>query len=311
MVVSNDNIKNKQILLLSFMNKLPLEPFLHRANNGLYINCKDLNRLVEIRGQDLFRPHKLTFFCIHLFLEGMGTYCLDSTSIRVAPRQVLIVSKNQVEQYCEPLNYQSEVLMFTEDFFCIDELHFQFFYNTNLFKLSDHLQSIDISKEYEELVLLFDLIKRELGKKFYPKQQYILNNYLFSALLILENAIDQSTIQQLNISHEKLIVSNFKSLVNKKIDKSITVKMYASELKLSVRSIEYAFKKTDNMTPYAWISDRMVMEIKRLLLYKDLHINEISYKLGFKEANHLTVFFKNKTGVTPLQFRNRFNDNSI
>ncbi|APA93667.1 helix-turn-helix domain-containing protein [Myroides odoratimimus] len=291
------------------MNKLPLEPFLHRFNNRLYINCKDVNKLVQIRDQHLFYPHKLTFFCIHLFLEGQGTYYLDSVSIDVAPKRVLIVSKNQVEQYCQPINYKSEILMFTEEFFCIDELHFQFFYNTKLFDLTDHLQSIDISGQYEELTLLFTLIKKELNKSFYPKQQYILNNYLFNTLLILENAIDKSTTQQLNISHDKLIVSNFKHLVNNKIDKSMTVKMYASELKLSVRSIEYAFKKTDNITPYAWVSERMIMEIKRLLLYKDLHINEISFKLKFKEANHLTVFFKRKTGLTPLQFRNKYKEN--
>ncbi|MCA4807021.1 AraC family transcriptional regulator [Myroides odoratimimus] len=291
------------------MNKLPLEPFLHRFNNRLYINCKDVNKLVQIRGQHLFYPHKLTFFCIHLFIEGEGTYYLDSVSIDVAPKRVLIVSKNQVEQYCTPVNYKSEILMFTEEFFCIDELHFQFFYNTKLFDLTDHLQSIDISEQYEELTLLFTLIKKELNKSFYPKQQYILNNYLFNTLLILENAIDKSTAQQLNISHDKLIVSNFKHLVNNNIDKSMTVKMYASELKLSVRSIEYAFKKTDNITPYAWVSERMIMEIKRLLLYKDLHINEISFKLKFKEANHLTVFFKRKTGLTPLQFRNKYKEN--
>ncbi|MDM1460833.1 AraC family transcriptional regulator [Myroides odoratimimus] len=291
------------------MNKLPLEPFLHRFNNRLYINCKDVNKLVQIRDQYLFYPHKLTFFCIHLFLEGQGTYYLDSVSIDVAPKRVLIVSKNQVEQYCQPINYKSEILMFTEEFFCIDELHFQFFYNTKLFDLTDHLQSIDISGQYEELTLLFTLIKKELNKSFYPKQQYILNNYLFNTLLILENAIDKSTTQQLNISHDKLIVSNFKHLVNNNIDKSMTVKMYASELKLSVRSIEYAFKKTDNITPYAWVSERMIMEIKRLLLYKDLHINEISFKLKFKEANHLTVFFKRKTGLTPLQFRNKYKEN--
>ncbi|MDM1327928.1 helix-turn-helix transcriptional regulator [Myroides odoratimimus] len=291
------------------MNKLPLEPFLHRFNNRLYINCKDVNKLVQIRGQHLFYPHKLTFFCIHLFIEGEGTYYLDSVSIDVAPKRVLIVSKNQVEQYCTPVNYKSEILMFTEEFFCIDELHFQFFYNTKLFDLTDHLQSIDISGQYEELTLLFTLIKKELNKSFYPKQQYILNNYLFNTLLILENAIDKSTTQQLNISHDKLIVSNFKHLVNNNIDKSMTVKMYASELKLSVRSIEYAFKKTDNITPYAWVSERMIMEIKRLLLYKDLHINEISFKLKFKEANHLTVFFKRKTGLTPLQFRNKYKEN--
>ncbi|MCC9043576.1 helix-turn-helix domain-containing protein [Myroides sp. M-43] len=293
------------------MNKLPLEPFLHRANNSLYINCKDISKLVEIRGQSLFRPHKLTFFCIHLFLEGSGRYSLDSSVVNIAAKTVLVVSKNQVEQYLEPIDYQSEVLMFTQDFFCIDELHFQFFYNTNLFKLCDKLESIDISDQYQELVMLFSLIKKELSKKFYPKQQYILNNYLFNTLLILENAIDQSTTDQLNISHEKIIVSNFKALVNKKIDKSITVRMYACELKLSVRSLEYAFKKTDNITPYAWISERIVMEIKRLLLYKDLHINEISFTLGFKEANHLTVFFKNKTGLTPLEFRNGFKDSVI
>ncbi|WP_262491978.1 helix-turn-helix domain-containing protein [Myroides marinus] len=86
------------------------------------------------------------------------------------------------------------------------------------------------------------------------------------------------------------------------------VKDYALELNTSVRTIQYAFKKVENTTPYDWICERIIMEIKRCLLYKNLIINEIANFLGFKDPNHLTVFFKKKTGMTPVGFKNSFND---
>ncbi|MDR0196175.1 MAG: AraC family transcriptional regulator [Myroides sp.] len=288
------------------MDKLIIEQFHHRQNSGLYINCRDLNDLIQERKQTLFDAHKLSFFCIELVLNGQGKYSVDFNVLDIKEKQALIVSKNQIGQFHKPIDYDSKILIFTEDFFCIDELHFQFFYTTSLFSLSSELAVLNVEKHFNELALLFDLIKRELDKKEYKKKQQVLNNYLFNVLLLLEDSIDQTELAKLNILNERYLVSSFKALVNKKLDKSICVKDYALELNTSVRTIQYAFKKVENTTPYDWICERIIMEIKRCLLYKNVTINEIANFLGFKEPNHLTVFFKKKTGMTPVGFKNSF-----
>ena len=44
--------------------------------------------------------------------------------------------------------------------------------------------------------------------------------------------------------------------------------------------------------------------VKEFLLYTDLTITEISYKLNYSSSAHLTAQFKKLTGVTPSFFRN-------
>ncbi|WP_353101691.1 helix-turn-helix domain-containing protein [Myroides odoratus] len=287
--------------------KIPLEPFMHRSSTRLCINSENLDKVLELRKDFIFTPHELSFFSIHLFTEGEGILDVDFSPIKVVEKEVLVLFKNQVVEWKEPLNYKAKILIFTEDFFCIDEMHFQFFYTSTIFKHLGKCKSIAIHNHFDELVLLFDIINQELEKPYYPKQQYVLNNYLFNILIFLERALNQNAVEEkLTVSHEKLIVAKFKDLVNRKLNKSYSVKMYAEELNLGLRTIEYAFQKIENTTPYKWICKRMVMEISRCLLYKDLPVNVISYQLGFKEANHLSVFFKKQTGFTPLEYKSRY-----
>lgn len=286
---------------------IPLEPFTHRSSTRLYINCENLDRVLELRQDFIFAPHELSFFSIHLFTEGEGTLNVDFNPIKVVAKEVLVLFKNQVVEWKEPIDYNAKVIIFTEDFFCIDEMHFQFFHTSTLFKYTGTCKSINVNNHFDELVLLFNIINQELNKPYYPKQQYVLNNYLFNVLIFLERSLNQSAVEEkLTVSHEKLIVAKFKDFVNKNLNKSYSVKMYAEELHLGLRTVEYAFQKIENTTPYKWICKRIVMEISRCLLYKDLPVNAISYQLGFKEANHLSIFFKRQTGFTPLEYKNKY-----
>lgn len=300
-----NRLGKRQLEVLN-MDKLIVEEFHHSANTSLYINCRNLHELIEERTDTIFSPHKLNFFCIQLYVQGAGTYMVDFNPIAIHAKHALVIAKNQMGQFIKPVDYEAKVLIFTEDFFCIDELHFQFFYSTNLFTLAERLALLDVSEHFDELVILFDLIRSELDKKNYLKKRQVLNNYLFNILLLLEECIDQTELEKLTICNERYIVSTFKALVNKKLDKSMSVKDYAAELNLNVRTIQYAFKHVENRTPYDWICERIVMEIKRCLLYKNITVNEISIFLGFKEPNHLTVFFKKQTGITPIKFKHNF-----
>ena len=287
--------------------KIPLEPFMHRSSTRLYINCENLDSVLTRRQDFVFTPHELSFLSIHLFTEGEGILNVDFNPMKVVAKEVLVLFKNQVVEWKEPINYNAKILLFTEEFFCIDEMHFQFFHTSTLFKQTETCKSIEVTNHFEELVLLFDIINQELAKPYYPKQRYVLNNYLFNVLIFLERSLNQTTVEEkLAVSHEKLIVAKFKDFVNKNLNKGYSVKMYAEELNIGLRTLEYAFQKIENITPYKWICKRIVMEISRCLLYKDLPVNVISYQLGFKEANHLSIFFKRHTGLNPLEYKNRY-----
>jgi AraC-like DNA-binding protein len=46
-----------------------------------------------------------------------------------------------------------------------------------------------------------------------------------------------------------------------------------------------------------------VEKIKELLVYNEIPVNEIAFKLGYSSQAHLSNQFKKITGFTPLQFK--------
>ncbi|GIQ62409.1 hypothetical protein PACILC2_09770 [Paenibacillus cisolokensis] len=43
-----------------------------------------------------------------------------------------------------------------------------------------------------------------------------------------------------------------------------------------------------------------------MLVRSDARISDIAYRLGFADPNYFSRLFKNKTGFTPLQYRQKY-----
>lgn len=56
------------------------------------------------------------------------------------------------------------------------------------------------------------------------------------------------------------------------------------------------------------INERVILEVKRMLIRTEYDISEIAYKLGFNELSYFSRFFKRHTGMTPLGFRMSMNE---
>lgn len=285
------------------MTKFSIEPFLFTDNPKLQINIKNIDDLLSERASQLYEPHKISFYALHLFKSGEGFHTTDFNTFKVKDKHILFLSKNQINKFHIPVNYDAEVLIFTEEFFCINQMHYKFLYNTCLFNDPTQLTYFNINNRYEEILLLLNLIKKELQNKNSKNQHILLNNYLFSLLLICENESKLTRPIHVKVLPQKMLVSNFKSFVNENLNKSLSVKDIASILNINVRTLEKTFKETEGHTPYHWINSRILLEAKRLLIYKTMNINEISYTLGFNEPAHFTKFFRSQTNLTPSQFR--------
>jgi AraC-like DNA-binding protein len=285
------------------MEEFLIEPFLNADNGVSYINTKSISELLLLRSSELFQPHRTEFNVIYLFDEGEGKHTIDFTTIDIEQKYMLFVTQNQVTQFHEPANYTGRVLIFTEDFFCTNNLcQTQFFGQSDLFNDPLNLPYFDVRERFDEISALFGFINDELKRPYHEAQSAILNNYLFNILLIAEN-LSEYKDRKLDVSKNKLLLSKFKSMVNKNIHQRHTLEFYVENLNVSLRTLQIAFLEEEKQTPKQWLINRMILEIKRNLCYQDKSISEIAYKLGFKEVTNFIKFFKSKTDLTPSQFR--------
>lgn len=67
--------------------------------------------------------------------------------------------------------------------------------------------------------------------------------------------------------------------------------------------ISKLFSETEGITIEQYIILQKTEKVKELLAYKEMNLNEISFKLGYSSAAHLSAQFKKVTGLTPSQFK--------
>ena len=64
------------------------------------------------------------------------------------------------------------------------------------------------------------------------------------------------------------------------------------------------FSEVKGITIQHYIISHKIERIKELLMYDELNLTEISYKLHYSSVAHLSNQFKKITGLTPSQFKN-------
>jgi AraC family transcriptional regulator len=63
------------------------------------------------------------------------------------------------------------------------------------------------------------------------------------------------------------------------------------------------FSSIEGLTIEKFVILQRIERAKELLVYDELSLSEIAYKLGYSSVQHLSHQFKNTTGFTPSQFK--------
>ncbi len=67
------------------------------------------------------------------------------------------------------------------------------------------------------------------------------------------------------------------------------------------------FSEVESITIEQYIISQKVEKVKELLIYDELSLSEIAYRLDYSSVAHLSAQFKKVTGMTPSQFK-KLND---
>jgi AraC-like DNA-binding protein/quercetin dioxygenase-like cupin family protein len=83
----------------------------------------------------------------------------------------------------------------------------------------------------------------------------------------------------------------------------ISIEQIAKDFAVSKTHLINEFKKYYNETPYSYFLDKKIQTAKKLLIFTSLRINEIAFNLKFNDSHHFSNIFKQKTGMSPLEYK--------
>lgn len=133
------------------------------------------------------------------------------------------------------------------------------------------------------------------------------NSFSGLTALVRNAVIDYSQrIQALKVPKgtSPLVFEGMK-FIEQSISQPITVVDVAEHVGKSVSYYSALFKKETGINIISYISSVKIEEAKRLLIYTDKSLIDISNFLWFSSQSHFQRVFKKTVGITPLSYRNR------
>lgn len=278
-------------------------------------NHETLHPLVSIIDFSKAHPRtgsKMNFNLYCIFLKevkcgdlkyGRATYDYQQgTLVFVSPGQVLEV-ENKTDLY-QPsghgLVFHPDLIKGTSLAKAISEYNF-FSYNTN--------EALHLSAKERHLILdLFAIIDNELKQSVDKHSKKLIASNIELFFNYCERFYDRQFITRENVN--KGLLEKFEHLLNTYFssDKPNSVGLpsvayCADQLNLSANYFGDLIKKETGKTAQEYIQNKIIDVAKERVFNIDKSISQIAYELGFKYPQHFIRLFKQRTGVTPNEFR--------
>jgi AraC-like DNA-binding protein len=247
-------------------------------------------------------PHYLTYYDITLLIDGKGYFCIDQFQYPIQHGTILFSSPGQIRFWDIEVIPCGYVLIFEEEFLSRFLNDLQFINDLRYFNSGQNPPKFDMAiTDVPYLMKLMENIEQEI-ETFRKSDQHILQALLYQTLVWL-NRKYSATCQTINIENYNRYIREYSKMVNKDFKDQHSVSYYADSLNITAGHLNDLCKLHLGVSAKQYIQSRILLEAKRLLLYTDLQIDEISSRLSFEDSSYFIRTFKQSTGFTPLSFR--------
>lgn len=174
----------------------------------------------------------------------------------------------------------------------------------SMFSVSHNILHAD-EMTVERFRLYFDLLRNHLSSPDAPHKEVSIR-LLFASMAYdlhdLHKFQDEELIHQTYSSGEN-ILRQFMQHLHDPSQPYLNVNEYASLFSITPKYFSSVCKKLTGKTASQLISDEIVRSAQIILRDSSKSIKQIAAMLGFKNQSHFGRFFRQQTGVSPLQFR--------
>ncbi|MBM7420841.1 MULTISPECIES: AraC family transcriptional regulator [Chryseobacterium] len=248
------------------------------------------------------KPHRHDFYVTVIFTKGSGIHEIDFQKYDVSEGSLFFLSPGQVHSWELSPDTDGYIFFFSQPYY---EMHYvnqklkNFpFFNSPSFPRKLQLQS----DELINMIRLFEDIGREHESQNVMKQGFILS--LISQIYIQsvrEFSKDDEKTSATSVSYFKHY-QDFENLLEESFTSQKSISYYASQLNISAKHLNRITQTVMQKTASEIITERVILEAKRMLIYLDEGLVEIAFRLGYEEYSYFARMFRKNTGITPSQF---------
>lgn len=268
--------------------------------NNLYVNT--FSNHTDGNRELIFKPHSHDFYLCVIFTKGHGLHEIDFRSYKIKPGTIFVLKPGQTHSWQFDDVPDGFIFFHSREFyemtFVKNDLNsFPFYYSFQNPPL------IELPPENKEVLEKFQMLHSEyIGSKMF-KELKIAN--LINDIYIDLSRIYASQIDGGNYFPARYldILEKFENLLASSFQVHKLPKYYADKLNITTKHLNRVLKETINKTTHEMISERVILEVKKMIVQSDGSLSDISDSLGFSDYAYFSKYFKSKTGLSPIEFK--------
>jgi AraC-like DNA-binding protein len=257
------------------------------------------------------KPERITFHLIICVTSGRCSHMIDCRTVECRRGSILTLHPGQVQLYDVSNGWQGWLVLFRPEFLQPQESETPL-NELDVFRQLDALPS-HLQLEAVEYNVVVEHIARMFSDTQRDARAGVLHALLRSQLhaMLIRLHLAQARREGPRIDPPALVkcFRRYRLAVEEHFQKRHAVAGYAKLLGCSEKSLGRAVQKIAGITPKEFLSQRIALEAKRLLVHTALPVSVIANRLGFDEPTNFVKFFRREVQKSPGAFRGERDSN--
>lgn len=248
------------------------------------------------------KPHRHNSYVLVLFTSGSGIHEVDFDTFDIKPGSLFVLQPGQMHHWNLSTDIEGYIIFYSqqmynlyfgqkkiEDYPFCDSV-------TSKPELLFNADEVNAIKPYFEL-----LVNESRQSHLYARDKVL--NLLDTIHIEIARKYTRSDLHHTHIYNIK--IKDFESFLEQYFRIQKLPSFYADKLNITLKHLNRICKEVLEKTATEVISDRVILEAKRMLTDKQLSVNEIAETLGYDDYSYFARVFKKRTGIPPTAFRSK------
>ena len=276
----------------------------NKYSRELLIDCLNIKEISAL-STSLKEIHTTLFYEVYFFTEAIGSVIVEDQMHEINGSCIVLLPPLVARQWDVTFGKESYVVFFEGEIFEYTLKDAFFLYRLQCFNFNSVHSILPIKDgECNNYCFLLTKIIEEI-ENIKEDSSYLLNAYLYQLLLEINRSyVSYFDIKEALNTNSEII--KFKTLIKTHIYSMQTVNEYAKLMGVTRNHLNKLCLDLLGRNASAIIKQELLLACKTELLASCSTVSEISYKLNFSAPSNFTRFFKEVEGISPVDYRKKF-----
>lgn len=245
-------------------------------------------------------PHRHDSYLMVFFTNGSGIHEIDFDRFEIKKGSLFVLQPGQMHHWSLSDDIEGFVIIFSQElynlYFGQKKINDYNFYHS----IHNRPEMVFEATETPKILPYFNLLIEENSEH---------NNFQLDKMLNLLDCIHIEIARKYSetYSHQthsyNIKINTFEKLLEQHFKENKSPSFYADKLNITLKHLNRICNEILQKTATEVITDRVILEIKRMLTDKQLAVSEVASAVGYDDYSYFSRMFKKQTGFSPTAFR--------